>query len=109
MSTVEMATTAREYREIQAFIRELEEQADALKQQMIRELDARQADSLQAGEYTVRYSLYESSRLDSAKLKTDHADLYIAYSRKTTSTRFPSGVEKAPYSATRPKDAVQSL
>lgn len=88
MSTIELTTTARTYREIQAEIKALEEQADALKQQMIREMDARQADSLTAGEYTIRYGLYESSRLDSAKLKADHSDLYAAYSKRTTSTRF---------------------
>jgi len=88
MSTVEMATTAKTYREIQAEIKALEEQADALKQQMIGEMDARQADELTAGEYTIRYSLYESSRLDSAKLKAEHADLYAAYTKRTTATRF---------------------
>lgn len=88
MSTIELTSTARTYREIQAEIKALEEQADALKQQMIREMDARQADSITAGEYTIRYSLYESSRLDSAKLKADHGDLYATYSKRTTSTRF---------------------
>lgn len=88
MSTIELTSTARTYREIQAEIKALEEQADALKQTMIREMDARQADSLTAGEYTIRYSLYESSRLDSAKLKADHGDLYATYSKRTTSTRF---------------------
>ncbi len=88
MSTVEMTTTAHEYREIQAQIKALEEEADALKQQMIREMDAQQVDKLEAGEYTIRWSLYESSRLDSKKLKAEHSDLYAAYSKATTSTRF---------------------
>ena len=88
MSTLEMETIAREYREIQAQIKTLEEQADALKQNMIREMDTRNAEELAAGEYTVRWTLYESSRLDTAKLKSDHADLYSRYSKKTTATRF---------------------
>jgi uncharacterized protein Yka (UPF0111/DUF47 family) len=41
MSTVEHTSTARAYREIQAEIKELEAQADALKQTMIKELDTR--------------------------------------------------------------------
>jgi len=81
-------TTAREYREIQAEIKALEEQADTLKQQMIAEMDSRNVEKLEAGEYTIRWSLYESSRLDSAKLKVDHADLCATYSKKTVSTRF---------------------
>ncbi len=88
MSTNELTTTAREYREIQAMIKELEAEADALKQTMIREMDARKVDALDAGEYTIRWSLYESSRLDSKALKADHADLYSAYTKRTTATRF---------------------
>lgn len=38
--------TKRTYREIQVEIKALEEQADALEQQMIREMDARNAESL---------------------------------------------------------------
>ncbi len=88
MSTNELTSTAREYRELQAQIKALEEQADALKQTMIAEMDARKVDALDAGEYTIRWSLYESSRLDSKALKADHADLYRAYTKSTTATRF---------------------
>lgn len=88
MSTNDMTTKAREYREIQATIKELEAQADALKQQMIAEMDARKAEKMEAGEYTIHWSLYETSRLDSTKLKADHGDLYAAYTKKTTATRF---------------------
>lgn len=88
MSSVEMATTARTYREIQAEIKALEEQADALKQLMIKEMDTRGVDELAAGEYTIRWSLYESNRFDSSRMKKDHADLYAAYSKTATSTRF---------------------
>ena len=83
MSTIELTVTARTYREIQAEIKELEAQADALKQQMIREMDARNTEELAAGEYTIRWGLYESSRLDSAKLKAEHGDLYAAYTTRT--------------------------
>jgi len=88
MSTIEMATTARAYRNIQAEIKALEEQADALKQQMIQEMDARGVDELAAGDYTIRWNLYESSRLDSAKLRAEHGDLYASYTKKATATRF---------------------
>jgi len=88
MSVIELTTVATEYRELQAEIKALEEQAETLKQTMIREMDARQADKLQAGPFEIRYTLVDSSRLDSAKLKADHADLYAAYTKRTTSTRF---------------------
>ena len=88
MSVIELTTVATEYRELQAQIKELEAQADTLKQAMIKEMDARQADRVQAGAYEIRYTLTESNRLDTAKLKADHADLYAAYSKVTTATRF---------------------
>ena len=88
MNTIEMEVTARTYREIQAEIKALEEQADALKQRMISEMDARQIEKLDAGGYTIRWSLYESSRLDSARLKNEQPDIYAAYTKATTSTRF---------------------
>ena len=86
MSIIDITTTAREYREIQAAIKEMEAQADALKQAMIKEIDARQADKLTAGEFTIRYTLVESSRVDTAKLKA--AGLYDSYAKSTVSTRF---------------------
>ena len=88
MSILDITTTAREHRELQAQIKEPEAQADALKQTMIKEMDARQAEILNAGEYTIRYTLVESNRFDSAKFKADNADTYAAYTKRTTSTRF---------------------
>lgn len=72
MSTIELSVTAKTYREIQSEIKELEAQADALT----------------VGEYTLRYTIYESSRLDTSKLKAEHGDIYAAYSKRTTATRF---------------------
>ena len=86
MSITEIANNAREYREIQAEIKALQEQADSLKAAMIAEMDAQQADSLQAGEYTLRYTVYESTRVDTAKLKT--SGLYGQYSTTGTALRF---------------------
>ena len=88
MSVIELTTVATEYRELQNAIKALEEQAETLKQAMIREMDAQQAEKMQAGPFEIRYTLVESSRLDTAKLKADHADLYAAYTKRTTSTRF---------------------
>ncbi len=88
MSAIELTSKARDYREIQAMIKELEAEADALKQQMITEMDTRNLTECAAGEFTIRWGLYESSRLDSKALKADHAELYGQYTKKTVSTRF---------------------
>jgi len=83
-----LSSTAREYRELQAQIKALEAEADALKQEMIREMDTQQLEELHAGEYTIRYSLYESARIDATRLKEEQPDLYSTYTKKTVSTRF---------------------
>ena len=88
MSVVEITTAAREYRQLQAEIKQLEEQADALKQAMIKEMDVRQIDELQAGEFAIKYKLVESSRLNSAKLKADRPELYADYSQSSIIARF---------------------
>jgi predicted phage-related endonuclease len=88
MNITEMATTACAYREIQAEIKALEEQAEALKQQMIREMDSRKLEALEAGEYTIRWSLYQSSRLDTTALKQALPDVAERFTKQTTATRF---------------------
>ena len=87
MSSIEMEVTARTYKEIQNEIKALEEQAEALRQAMIREMDARQVEKLPAGAFTINYSVYASSRLDSAKLKADQPELYASYTKQTTACR----------------------
>ncbi len=88
MSTNELTAIIREYREILSQILTLEEMADYLKQQMIQEMDTRQVEELNAGEYTIRWALYQSSRLDTAALRKDLPELARQYSKKTVSTRF---------------------
>ena len=88
MSNNDIAQTAHDYRMLQADIKELEAQADALKQLLIRECDARQADEIRADDYTIRYKLVESFRLNSKRFKTEQPDMYAAYTESAVSTRF---------------------
>ena len=88
MSTIELETTAREYREIQAEIKTLQEQADALKHIMICEMDSQCVEKLQAGAFEIRYTLVESGRLDSTKLRAEQPEIYMAYVKNAVSTRF---------------------
>ena len=88
MTTNDIISTAREYRELQAMIKDLENEADALKQTMIREMDNRQVEKLAAGEYEIRYQLVESSRLDTSALKKALPDIAAQFTKLTTSTRF---------------------
>lgn len=86
MSINDMEDKARSYREILAEIKALQEQADAIKAELIAEMDARKKDAFSAGMYIIRYTAYESSRVNTAKLKAD--GLYEQYSSKQTALRF---------------------
>ena len=86
MSINELEAKAREYREILAEIKQLQELADAVKAEMVAEMDARKTDALTAGTFTLRYTVYESSRVDTKALKA--AGLYDQYSSKQTALRF---------------------
>lgn len=86
MSINEMEGKARDYREIMAEIKALQEQADYLKAELIAEMDARQAEAVAAGAFTIRYTAYESTRVDTKALKS--AGLYEQYSSKQTALRF---------------------
>ncbi|MCL2837747.1 MAG: hypothetical protein FWE04_01585 [Oscillospiraceae bacterium] len=88
MSVHEITITARDYRLIQAEIKELEAQADALKQSMIKEMDTRQVDELQAGEFSIKYKLVESKRLDTTRLKAENPAVYETYAKSSVSARF---------------------
>ena len=86
MSINDMESKARTYREILAEVKALQEQADALKAELIAEMDARQAEAVAAGAFTIRYTAYESSRVNAVQLKAD--GLYEQYSSKQTALRF---------------------
>lgn len=88
MSTNELAATIRELKELQAFIKQLEEEADAAKAAIIAEMQVRQTDTLQADVFTVRYTAYASSRVDTTALKRDLPDVADRYTRTTQARRF---------------------
>ncbi|MBQ8313245.1 MAG: hypothetical protein IJX84_08595 [Clostridia bacterium] len=86
MSINELEAKASTYRDLLAEIKQLQEMADAVKAELIGEMDARKADALTAGSYTLRYIAYESSRVNTKALKA--AGLYDQYSSKQTALRF---------------------
>lgn len=86
MSTTELEAKATAFRALQAEIKQLQEQAEAVKADLIAEMDAQKADTLPAGPFTVRYTVYESTRVNTAALKA--AGLYDQFSSKATALRF---------------------
>jgi len=86
MSTNDMAARAEAYRRVLSEIKALQDEADAIRAELVAEMDARKVDAVTAGAFTVRYSAYQSTRVDTAKLKAD--GLYDQYSSKQTALRF---------------------
>jgi predicted phage-related endonuclease len=83
-----LTTKAREYREIMAMIQELEEEAETLKAAMIAEMEVQKVDTLQADIFTIRYTKYQSSRLDASALKKELPDIAARYTKTTEARRF---------------------
>jgi predicted phage-related endonuclease len=88
MTTQEITSKVTELKEIQAFIKQLTDEAEALKTAIIAEMTARKTDILNAGMFTARYTTYLSTRLDSTRFKADHGALYDAYCKTTEAHRF---------------------
>ncbi len=88
MSTVEITTKAREYREIQAMIKQLEDEAETLKSEITAQMEAQSTDTLQADVFTVRWTLYSSSRVDTTALKKELPDVAARYTKTTETRRF---------------------
>lgn len=88
MTTTEITSKVTELKELQVFIKQLKDEADALQAAIIEEMNARKTEVLNAGMFTVRYAAYLSTRLDTTRFKADHSDLYAAYSKTTEARRF---------------------
>ena len=88
MSAIEMKNRICQLKELEALIREAQAEAEAIKDQLKAEMTAQGTEEMTVDVYTVRYKTVTSRRLDSKKLKADHADLYNAYTTETTACRF---------------------
>jgi predicted phage-related endonuclease len=88
MSIMDLTSKAREYRELQAMIKEMEAEADAIKLTLISELEARDTDTVQADVFTIKFTAYQSSKIDTAMLKRELPELAEKYTKTTEARRF---------------------
>jgi len=79
---------AKDYREIQAMIRELEAEAEAVKATITAHMDAEHIDTLQADIFTIKWTAYTSSRVDTTALKNELPDVAARYTKTTEARRF---------------------
>lgn len=85
MSTNELTTKIREYRELQALIEEAEQEAEAIK--AVIKAYMGDSEELRAGD-KVTWKPVKSARFDTAAFKATHAELYQQYAKTTESRRF---------------------
>ena len=88
MSNVEIATKIKEYKELQVFIKQLEDEAEAAKAAIIAEMEAQNTDSIQTDLFTVRYTSYKSDRVDTSALKKELPEVAARYTKTTEARRF---------------------
>jgi predicted phage-related endonuclease len=82
----DIAAKAREFKEIQKAMEELQAKAEAIKESIIAEMDGRE--ELQADDYTIRYQTIVRNILDTQKLKAEQKELYNEYLKTNESKRF---------------------
>ena len=88
MTITDITTKAKAFRELQTYIKQLEDEADTLKTEMIAELEAQGTDTLQADVFTIKWTAYTSSRVDTAALKKELPDIAARYTTTTQARRF---------------------
>jgi predicted phage-related endonuclease len=78
----------KQFKELQIFIRQLEEEMEGIKQTVINEMTAQQVDEMIIDVFTIRYTTYTTNRIDSTTLKKEKPEIYDYYTKATEAKRF---------------------
>ena len=88
MTNTQILAQIRELNEYEALLEEVKAAADAIKDSIKAEMEARDTEELTVGMYTVRWTSVLSNRFDTVNFKRDYAEVYKAYQRQIYSKRF---------------------
>jgi len=88
MSMNELNTIVQDLMSVRSMIQELEAEAEALTDKLKSHMVEQGTETLTGDGWKATWKNVNSSRFDSKAFKADHADLYTAYSKTTTTTRF---------------------
>ena len=89
MAINEIEKKVTELRELEAFIAEINEQAEAIRDSIKAEMTERGIEELEAGQYIVRWTSVLSTRFDTKRIKEKFGEeLYKAYTKEVASRRF---------------------
>lgn len=91
MSMNELNQTAKDLIAVKAMIAELEAEAETLTDKLKGAMIEQGREVLSGDGWRASWKNVTSSRFDSKAFRADHADLYTAYSKPTTTCRFLIG------------------
>ena len=88
MSTNQITSKIEALLEWEKIMEEAKEQAETLRDELKREMMARNTEELTAGQYIVRWTSVLSQRFDSTAFKKTMPDVYRSFIKQVTSRRF---------------------
>ena len=84
----ELETKLRELKEYMRLAEELNATIEAAKDELKRQMEEQDVDTLSAGAYKATWKAVTSSRVDTAALKKDAPEIAQRYTKTTTARRF---------------------
>jgi predicted phage-related endonuclease len=88
MSTIEIQAQIESLRALEELIEEAKAEAETLRDAIKQEMLSRDVDTLEAGQYIVRWTSVLSQRFDSTAFKKVMPEVYKAYVKQVSSKRF---------------------
>lgn len=88
MSSIELTKKIESLKEWETLAQEAAAEIESLKDDIKRELAARNVEELQVEQYIIRFTTILSNRFDTTCFKREHAEMYKQYVKQTTSRRF---------------------
>ena len=85
---IQLRNRAKKFKELEAQIKALKEEQDALKKEMRADLETKGVESAKAGKWTIFLKTVANNRFDTNSFKIDHSDLYNEYFKVGTTKRF---------------------
>lgn len=88
MTITEITSKVRELKELEAMLKQINDELETLKDELKAELTERETEELQADIFTLRYKTHIQNRIDSKTLKKDLPDVFSRYSTAVNVKRF---------------------
>ena len=88
MTNNEIITKIEALNEWEAIIEEAKAEAEALKDALKAELNSRELEDLEAGQYIIRYTSVLTQRFDTTSFKKERPEMYKDFLKQSASRRF---------------------